>query len=144
MMKLGVSLRFPGTCEAAFEFYRTVFGGELQMLQRYKEMRAHGFEIAPEDEEKVAFVALPVSEGFILAGDDNIEAPETCVPSTSAILLASVDSREEVDRIYAALSEGGAPTSPPAYFYWGDYFGGLRDRFGIWWYVNCHDPQDRT
>jgi PhnB protein len=136
-----VTLLFPGTCEQAFRFYQSVFGGELTMLQRYKEMREHGYEVAPEDEEKIAFVMLPVNEQFLLPGDDVLPSAGECVQGNNFLLGVSVDSRGEVDRLYAALSEGGMDKTPPAYYYWGDYFALFRDRFGVWWNVNCHDPE---
>ena len=144
MLKLDVGLRFPGTCEQAFRFYQSVFGGELTMLQRFKEMREHGYEVAPEDEEKIAFVMLPVNEQFLLAGDDVLPSAGGCVPGSNILLGAGVDSRSEVDRLYAALSEGGTEKTAPAYYYWGDYFGSFRDRFGVWWNVSCHDPEQEA
>ena len=105
-MKLDVAVRFPGTCEDAFRFYQSVFGGELTMLQRYKEMREHGYEVATEDEEKIAFVMLPVNEQFLLPGDDVLPSAGECVQGNNFLLGVSVDSRRPRTNAGRIMLEG--------------------------------------
>jgi PhnB protein len=144
MLKLGVGLRFPGTCEEAFKFYQSVFGGELFMLQRYKEMREHGYKIKKKDENNIAFVGLKVNEDFILGGDDfNPDFNQDYIRGSNFSLSFSTESKAEVERFYSALSEGGTEQTPPIDVYWGEYSGGVRDKYGILWYVNYHLPESK-
>lgn len=142
MLKIGFGVRFPGTCEEAFKFYQSVFGGELFMLQRFKEMREHGYEIKNIDEEKIAFVGLKVGDEIVLGGDDDSKSfPKEFVQGNNISLSVSVESKAEADRIYKALSDGGTEKSPMVDVYWGDYSGGFRDKFGINWYLSYHYPK---
>ena len=140
--KLGFGLRFPGTCEKAFEFYQSVFGGELFMLQRFKEMTAHGYKIEKEDEEKIAFVALKKGKDIILAGDDDTKSfPKKFIQGTNITVSVGAGSIKEAKRLYDALSEGGTEKTPPEDVYWGDYCGSCTDKFGIQWYISYHYPK---
>jgi len=140
--KIDFGLRFPGTCEQAFKFYQSVFGGELFMLQRYKEMKPHGYKIEQEDEEKIAFVALRKGKETILAGDDQSKLyPKELVQGNNITIAVSVGSIKEAKRLYDALSEGGTDKTPLADVYWGDYCGGCTDKFGIQWYISYHYPK---
>ena len=102
-MKLDVAVRFPGTCEDAFRFYQSVFGGELTMLQRYKEMREHGYEVATEDEEKIAFVMLPVNEQFLLPGDDVLPSAGECVQGNNFLEVEILPFHEDTAVILVDL-----------------------------------------
>jgi PhnB protein len=141
-MKLDIGLRFAGNCEEAFIFYQSVFGGELFMLQRYKEMREHGYTIAKKDENNIAFVGLKVSDNFILAGDDFNKSFNTdFVTGSNFALGIGADSKADADRLYKALSAGGQQEAPMIDVYWGEYCGSVRDKFGILWNVNYHYPK---
>ena len=142
MVKIDFGLRFPGTCEKAFEFYQSVFGGELFMLQRFKEMTAHGYKIEKEDEEKIAFVALKKGKNIILAGDDDTKSfPKKFIQGNNVTVAVSVGSIKEAKRVYDALSEGGTEKTPLEDVYWGDYCGGCTDKFGVPWYISYHYPK---
>jgi PhnB protein len=143
-MKLDIGLRFPGTCEEAFQFYQSVFGGELFMLQRFKEMREHGYKIEKRDENKVAFVGLKVNDDFILGGDDYTKTfNKDFVQGNNVSLNVSVASKEEADRIYHTLSTGGVITGPIADVYWGEYCGYFTDKYGILWGISYRYPKTR-
>jgi PhnB protein len=140
-MRVDIGLRFPGTCEEAFRFYQSVFGGELQNLQRYKEMREHGYTIPPEDEEKIAFVGMKLGENVQIGADDYTPSSgQKYVQGNNCSIGLSVDSREEVDRYFRLLSAGGEVSMPPQEVYWGEYCAYLTDRFGVSWGVTYHIP----
>ncbi|MFA5308243.1 MAG: VOC family protein [Dehalococcoidales bacterium] len=142
MMKINLGLRFPGTCEEAFEFYRSVFGGELIKLQRYKEMREHGYEVAAGDENKLAFVGLALGENMLLGGDDYTESSgQQYIQGNNCTIEVRVDTKEEADRVFHALSAGGVIKMPLGDVYWGEYCGYFTDKFGVSWGVTCHCSQ---
>jgi|WetSurMetagenome_2_1015567.scaffolds.fasta_scaffold450861_2 PhnB protein len=138
-MKPDVFLRFPGTCEAAVRFYQSVFGGELVYLQRFKEMRENGIAVAPEDEEKIAFVALAVGGEIMLSADDYSRDSHALageyLAGNNITLQVRLSNRKEVDGIFAALSPGGSSIRPPQQAFWGEYFAHFKDKFGVWWNI---------
>jgi len=140
-MKLHAYLNFPGNAEEAFTFYRSIFGGELSVY-RFKDMPMEGVELAPEDEDKVMHVSLPIGEDSVLMASDTPQSfGRELVQGNNVYVSAHPASREEADRIFNALAEGGGIEMPIADQMWGDYYGSLRDRFGIHWMVN-HHPQE--
>jgi PhnB protein len=142
MNKLDICLRFPGTCEQAFKFYQSVFGGELFMLQRFKEMIPHGYEIEKEDEDKIAFVGLKKGKEILLMGDDDSKSfPKQLIQGNNTSFGISVGSIKEAKRVYDALSAGGTEKTPLTDMFWGEYTGSFKDKFGIQWSVNYHYPK---
>jgi PhnB protein len=143
-MKLDVSLRFKGNCEEAFNFYKSVFGGELVMLQRYKEIRDKGYKVLKKDENKLTFVALHIGRDSMLMGDDIVEASgQEYKQGSNYCIQVSADSREEADRIYYALSDGGTISMHIGVAFWGEYTSYFADKFGVWWSVSYHEPKGK-
>ena len=128
---------FSGTCEQAFEFYQSVFGGELQ-LTRFSEMPSD--ESAPPiDGNLVMHVSLPIGEGQILMGSDHPAAMGPLDVGNNVQVMVTPDSSAEGKRIFEALAAGGQVTMPYEQAFWGDVFGALVDQFGIHWMVNYSD-----
>ena len=133
MAKLNPYLNFDGTCEEAFNFYKSVFGGEfLGGVYKMKDMQ--GMEVPEEAKERVMHVSLPVG-GDILMGSDTMPGQPFTVGNNNYISIFP-ESREEADQLFAALSEGGDVEMPMEDQFWGDYFGSLKDKFGVYWMVN--------
>ncbi|MGI9252622.1 MAG: VOC family protein [Thermomicrobiales bacterium] len=134
-------LNFARNTEAAFDFYRSVFGTDyLTPVSRFSDAPPHDGmpALSPEDAGLILNVQLPILGGHILMGTD---APEsmgfTIVQGNNVHISIHPDTRAEADRLFAALSEGGAVTMPLQDMFWGDYFGSITDRFGMNWMVNC-------
>ena len=142
MTRLDIGLTFPGTAEKAFEFYRSVFGGELQSLIRYNDKSMKDMGIPEKDKNKLAYVKLPVGDD-ILDADDTLEmnGPDP-VPGTMMSIVVRTDSREEAARIFNALAGGGTVRLPLEDHFWGACYGSLRDRFGVDWAVRYDYPAD--
>ncbi len=137
-------LTFNGNCEEAFNFYKSVFGGEFQFLGRFKEMPAEpGIEIPESEKEKIMHVSLPISKETVLMGCDSSEAfGQPTIMGNNFSLSVNVESNEEADQLFEALSSGGAVTMKMEKTFWGAYFGMLMDRFGIQWMINHEcDPE---
>lgn len=139
MAIINVYLNFNGNCREAFDFYKSVLGGEYSYITSFGDMPPQEGMPPLSDAEKelVMHVSLPVSEETVLMGSDTLPAfggPVT--PGDNFSISLNPDSRDEADRLFAALSEGGKVTMPLADMFWGDYFGSLTDRFGINWMVN--------
>jgi PhnB protein len=137
-MRIHAYLNFEGKAEEAFRFYEKVLGGKLSEIHRFGSMPAQpGVELTPEQKNLVMHVALELPEGQMLMASDMLPGMGPArVEGNNFSISVHPDSREEADRIFKALSEGGTVTMPMADQFWGDYFGSLTDRFGINWMVN--------
>lgn len=137
MTKLNIYLNFVGNTEEAFNFYKSVFGGELTPIVRFKDMPMEGVHIPEEDENKVMHVGLPIGDGQMLMGTDTLESlGQKLVQGNNVHISVHPESKEEADRVFTALSEGGQVEMPIADQVWGDYYGSFRDKFGVQWMVN--------
>lgn len=136
MITVNPYLNFKGNTEDAFNFYKSVFGGEFAVLQRFKET-PHGENMSDIDKEKIMHVALPIGKNITLMATDVLESMgQTLTPGDNVSLAISPESQEEAEQIFNALSEGGKITMPLEKMFWGAYFGMLSDKFGIQWMVN--------
>jgi PhnB protein len=141
MTKLHSYLNFAGNAEQAFGFYKSVFGGEFSSLVRFRDLPMEGMTIPKEDEDKIMHIALPIGVDNILMASDALESlGQQVVHGNNVYVSVHPTSREEADRIFIALSEGAEIEMPIADQVWGDYFGSLKDKFGVQWMVNHHSP----
>jgi len=135
-------LNFDGTTEAAFTFYKSVFGTDFVMgIMRMGDVPAEAGQPELTDEQKrlVVNVALPITGGHILMGTDATSSMGfTLVPGNNVHISVSPDSRAEADALFASLSDGGKVEMPLTVMFWGDYYGSLVDRFGTQWMVSTH------
>lgn len=133
MAKLNPYLNFDGTCEEAFRFYKVVFGGEfLGDVHKMKDIP--GMEIPEEAKNRIMHVALPVGNDLLMGSDVFLGQP--FVQGNNNYISLFPESREEADRLFGALSEGGEVEMPMADQFWGDYLGSLKDKFGVYWMIN--------
>jgi PhnB protein len=136
MATLNPYLNFPGTTEAAFTFYKSVFGGEFTTLQRFKDTPESG-RVPDHEKEKIMHVALPVGKDNILMATDALESMGHTVKEGNNIQLAiEAGSKQEAEKWFKGLSAGGKVTVDLADTFWGAYFGMLSDKFGIQWMVS--------
>ncbi|TXF78929.1 VOC family protein [Chryseobacterium sp.] len=139
MAKLNSYLNFDGTAEEAFRFYRTVFGGEF-VGEIYRMGSAPGTENLSDDEKnRVMHVALPVGGDLLMGADIVPSFGQSLTPGNSNYISVFPDSREDAERIFKGLSEGGKVELPLGDQFWGDYFGSFQDRYGIHWMVNYNE-----
>lgn len=135
-MSLDIYLYFNGNCAEAFDFYRSVFGGEFAARSTFAEAPPD-MPIDPTEKDKIMHVSLPVGES-VLMGSDTAEgcgAPVT-YGDNFAVSYAAKD-RAAADRIFAALKNGGAELMPMQETFWKSYFGMCKDRFGVNWMVSA-------
>jgi PhnB protein len=136
MASVATYLNLPGQTEEAFEFYKSVFGTEYagQGIMKMGDVPQEQGDPPLSDEQKnaVMHVSLPILGGHLLMGTD---VPDVKMGNNVQIML-SPDSREEADELFAKLSAGGTVLSPMADMFWGDYWGALRDKFGIEWMLD--------
>lgn len=142
MATVNVYLTFNGNCRQAFDFYKSVFGGEFPYVGTFGEMPpTESKEMPDEDKDKIMHISLPISRETILMGSDTGgEWAANHKEGNNFSISINADSREEADKLFNGLSEGGNVTMPMADTFWGAYFGMFTDKFGINWMVNYDDP----
>ena len=138
MTKLNPYLTFDGNAEEAFNFYRSVFGGEFSSIVKFKDMPIPGVQLAEADQEKVMHVGLPIGDELLMASDAMETLGQKVTPGNNLYISAHPDTKEEADRLFNALSEGGKVEMPIADQMWGDYYGSFTDKFGVGWMINFH------
>jgi PhnB protein len=141
MSKTSTYLNFTHNTEEAFNFYKSVFGGDFVdgKINRFGEISPmEGMPpIAEEDKNLVMHVALPILGGHLLMGSDAPESMGFKLNQGNNVYVAlHSDSRSEADTLFAKLSEAGEVEMPMQDMFWGDYYGALTDKFGIKWMVN--------
>ena len=137
MASINPHIHFTGNTEEAFEFYKSVLGGEFSRLMRFKDLTTEGFQFPEEELNKIMHISLNISNGSAIMGSD--------VPSMLGVvnenenrskITVSADSKEEADKIFNGLSAGGIVEFPIADSPWGSYFGAFRDKYGVEWMIN--------
>ena len=144
-MQLNHYLNFKGDTEAAFNFYKSVFGGEFSALMRYGDMPAQeGMSLSGDDKQKIMHVSLPINECTVLmASDVNDQfCAQTNQPftvGTNHYISINLDSSEQdkAKQLFDALSKGGSIEMPLDKTFWGALYGAFTDQFGIKWMINC-------
>lgn len=137
MAHLNPYIHFNGNAEEAFTFYKSVFGGEFASVVPFKAFESPEFPVSEKEAKKLAHISLPISETSILMGSDVPEMLGTVNENENRSKISiAAESREEADKLYNGLSEGGAVEMPIGDSPWGSYFGMFRDKFGIEWMVS--------
>lgn len=145
MASVNVYLNFNGNCEEAFNFYKSVFGGEFPYIGRFKDMPPQeGVKMTDEMANRIMHVSLPISKETMLMGSDTGGewAPDFKQGNNFSISI-NADSKDEADRLFSGLSKGGKVTMPMEKTFWGDYFGMFTDKFGINWMVSFNENQGK-
>lgn len=131
MNQLQPYLFFGGRCEEAVRFYERVLGAKVEMMMKFSDSpdAPPPGMIAPGFEHKVMHSSLSIGDSVLMCSDGSNEQ-ET---SRNVSLSLSCRSNDEVDELYARLSDGGKQDMPPGKTFWSPYFGMLTDKFGIGW-----------
>ena len=133
-------LNFNGNTEEAFNFYKSVFGGEFPMVMRFKDIPDNDKTNADE-QNKIMHIALPIGNGNMLMGSDVGSNMPPAIFGTNFSISISPDSEEEAHQLFNGLAAGGTVTMPLEKQFWGDTFGMLKDKFGVQWMMNYSEKK---
>ncbi len=134
-MTLSTYLNFNGNCREAFEFYRSVFGGEFSFLVTFREGPSD-MGIPEEEMDNIMHMSLPIGSSVLMGSDTSPAFGPPTMMGNNFSISYSTESKEETDDLFAKVSEGGTVTMQPADMFWGSYFGSCTDKFGINWQFN--------
>ncbi|MGC8803185.1 MAG: VOC family protein [Bacteroidales bacterium] len=131
-------LNFDGQAEEAMRFYQKVFEGKFLGQGIMYMGDVPGMEKLSEEERKrVMHAWLTFGNGCMLMASDILPSMgHKLVKGNNHYLLLSPDSKEEADRVFQALAEGGKIQTPMQVQFWGDYYGEVMDKFGVRWMIN--------
>ncbi len=137
MAQINPYIHFNGNAEEAFNFYKSVFGGEFTTIVRFKDMSIPGHSFPEKEADKIMHVALPIGKSSLLMGSDTPESLGRHNENENRSKInITAESKEEADLIFEGLSAGGAVEMPIGESPWGSYFGMLRDKYGIEWMID--------
>lgn len=133
-------LTFNGNCEDAFNFYKSVFGGEFTFMGKFGEMPENEeCKISDEDKNKIMHVSLPIGTSILMGSDTGGEWAPKFVQGNNFSVSVTAESKEEADKLFTGLSANGLVTMPMENTFWGDYFGMFTDQFGINWMISFNE-----
>jgi PhnB protein len=136
MASINPYLTFAGSCEEAFNFYKSVFGGEFPYVGRFKDMPSEN-PIPESEGNKIMHISLPIIKETTLMGSDSSEAfGHVTVVGNNFSISINAENEDEAKRLFDGLSAGGKVTMPLNKTFWGALFGMFTDKFGIQWMVN--------
>jgi PhnB protein len=140
MALINPHINFNGNAEEAFNFYKSVFGGEFAMIIRLKDMSSPEFPVSERDANKIMHIALPIGQNVLMGNDVPESMGQVNENENRSKISIGAESREEADKLFNGLSAGGNIEVPIGDSPWGSYFGMFRDKFGIEWMVDF-DPK---
>lgn len=140
-MQMNPYLNFDGNAEEAFNFYRSVFGGDFATTMRFGDNPDACNGIADGEKDRIMHIALPIDGGGMLMASDTVPSLGHKLDKGNNFYISlSPQAKEEADRIFNGLSEGGSVEMPMTEMFWG-YFGSFRDKFGVGWMLNVSNGQ---
>ena len=140
MALINPHINFNGNAEEAFNFYRSIFGGEFARIMRLKDIASPEFPVDENDANKIMHIALPIGQNILMGNDIPESMGRVNENENRSKISVSTESREEADKLFNGLSAGGNIEVPISDSPWGSYFGMFRDKFGIEWMVDF-DPK---
>lgn len=140
MATINPYINFNGNAEEAFTFYKSVFGGEFGEIVRFKDISSAEFPVSENEANKIMRIVLPIGTNVLIANDVPEILGRVNENENRSKISVSVESKEEADKLFTGLSQGGSVEMPMGESPWGTYFAMFRDKFGIEWTVEF-DPK---
>lgn len=139
-------LNFKGNCEEAFNYYRSVFGGEFPYVGRFSDIPPQeGMPPLPDEMKSlIMHISLPIGNSVLMGSDTGGEWAPNYKQGNNISVSVNADSKEHADKVFAGLSDGGNITMPIGDTFWGSYFGMCTDKFGINWMVSWDNPENQS
>lgn len=144
MALINPHINFNGNAEEAFQFYKSVFGGDFSTIIRFKDLSSAEFQVSEKEADKVMHIALPIGENTLMGNDVPEFMGRVNENENRSKISISTKSREESDQLFQGLSANGSIEVPMNDSPWGSYFGMLRDKFGIEWMINFESTEIKT
>jgi PhnB protein len=139
MATINPYINFNGNAEEAFNFYKSVFGGEFKTIVRFKDLEGPESPVSEKEANKIMRIVLPIGGNTLIANDVPESMGRVNENENRSKIAISAETKEEADKLFKGLSEGGAVEMSMDKSPWGTYFAMFRDKYGIEWTVEF-DP----
>lgn len=140
MATANIYLIFNGDCEAAFNFYSSVFEVGFGYLGRFSEMpESEQSKVSDAYKNQIMHVSMQIGNSVLMGSDCGEEFLPHFVAGNNFSVSVSTESREETEKLFSRLAQGGSVTMALNHTFWGDYFGMLTDKFGINWMISFNE-----
>lgn len=136
MALINPHINFNGNAEEAFNFYKSVFGGELVNIVRFKDISGPEYPIPEDEAEKIMHIALPIGKNSLMGNDVPKSMGRVNEDENRSKISISTETLEEAGKLFDGLSAGGTIEVPFGESFANSYFGMFRDKFGIEWMIN--------
>jgi len=140
MALINPHINFNGNAEEAFNFYKSVFGGEFVNIMRFKDLSSSEYPIPEKEANKIMHIALPIGKNVLMGNDVPESMGRVDENENRSKISIGAESREEADKLFNGLSASGTVEMPIGDSPWGSYFAMFRDKYGIEWMVDF-DPK---
>lgn len=137
MITINPHINFNGNTEEAFNFYKSVFGGEISNIIRFKDLPGLDQQISENEMNKIMHITLSIGNNLLIGNDVPEFMGRVNENENRSKISISLENKQDADRIFNNLSQGGHIEFPIGESSWGSYFAMFRDRYGIEWVIDC-------
>ena len=139
-MKLEMFINFDGNCREAVEFYAKVFKSEVGNLMTYGDTPPDpNYPLNEADRDRIMYAGIPVGGMVLMFMDAPSGHPLTVGDNITPTI--STDDKDEVTRLFNALKEGGEVIMELGQAFFSEWYGMVKDRFGVIWQILHYVPQ---
>lgn len=136
-MQINAYLSFNGNCREALTFYAQALGGQVVSMIPYSDAPP-SMPMPPQMSDKIMHGRISAGDSLLMGSD---APPDRYKQPQGMQVNINVSDAAQAEKIYAALSEGGAIVMPLAETFWALRFAMFHDKFGIAWMINCEKPR---
>lgn len=129
-------LNFDGNTEEAFNFYRSVFGGDfVGGISRFRDF-GDGMGVGEHELDLIAHIALPLGPHSLLMGTDAVASMGMPLHAgNNSYIMLDCESAAEAADLFGKLSEGGTVQMELQRTEWAERYASFTDRFGTAWMI---------
>ncbi len=139
-MSLNPYLTFDGNCAEAFDYYKSVFGGDYIARSTFGE-GPPDMGVSDEFKNRIMHVSFPIGGSMLMGSDTAGASSGPFVQGTNFSISYTPSSKADADEKFSRLVEGGMEIMVMQDAFWGSYFGMCVDKFGIRWMLNFPTDQ---
>lgn len=132
-------LNFDGNTREAMEYYHSIFGGEAPHFMTFGDSDPEG-KVSADEKDRIMHTSIKIGENTLMASDTSPSYGNKLQMGNNVYISVNADSREDADKYFNQLSQGGEIEMPMEDMFWGDYFGSTKDKFGVMWMISYTNP----
>lgn len=136
MRTAGIYLSFDGNCEQAFNYYKSIFGGNFSQIIRLRDIKSNTSNPDPSSNlDKIVFISLFIGSSVLIGCDIHDKWVNPLIKGNNFSVSISESTISGTKKLFDKLAEKGKILIPPAYTSWNDYLGMVIDPFGVNWII---------